>query len=91
MFKRIRLIKGDTFTIQLSMPEGFRRISRAQITKGSGTPIARMNTATSEDGLMNFRVGADITGRMAGTYRYEIAVDADEGVKTIQHGILEVL
>ncbi|MGL4843863.1 MAG: hypothetical protein ACRC2Y_04490 [Aeromonas veronii] len=91
MFKRIRLIKGDTLNIELPMPDRFRRIVRAQITKGSGTPIARMNQSASEDGLMTFRVGADITGRMAGTYRYEIAVESDEGVKTVQHGILEVL
>ena len=91
MFKRVRVNAGDTLLVKLDSPVGYRRVIRSQITKGSGTPIARFNI---EHGAMNeivATVSPDATSRMSGTYKYEIAMDVNGIVKTVQYGILEVM
>ena len=90
MFKRLRTIKGDTLALTFNKPNGFRRVSRAQVTKGSGTPIARFSNTINESEI-NVVLNCNDSSRMSGTYRYEVAIETDKGVHTIQHGILEVM
>jgi hypothetical protein len=91
MFKRIRTYKGDTLNITLQMPEGFKRIVRAQIVKGSGAPVARLQMTQANAGGLVLSLATDASARMQGVYKYEIAVEADMGITTIQNGFLEVL
>ncbi len=91
MFKRIRTIKGDTLSILITQPEGFRRIARAHVTKGSGSPVGRFAVSHGTVGGITATLLPDTTARMSGAYKYEIALETDKGVKTVQHGILEVM
>jgi hypothetical protein len=91
MFKRIRTIKGDTLGISIIQPEGFRRMVRAQVTKGSGSPVGRFQSSFPDAGEILLTLSPDTTARMSGAYKYEIAIETAQGVKTVQHGILEVL
>ncbi|MFL1802309.1 hypothetical protein ACJW8F_13090 [Plesiomonas shigelloides] len=85
MFKRIRVHAGDTLQIKLPVND-MGRVVRAQITKGSGTPIARFQQYEDV-----FYVPAETTMRMSGTYKYEIAMTDGSVVRSVQYGILEVL
>ena len=93
-FKRLRGMKGSTlvFKINLGTTERmqFRRVIRAVLSKKEGIPSGRLTTEW--DGYaVTCTLSASTSGSLSGTYKYEVAVETNTGVTTLQYGYLEIL
>ncbi|WP_347368039.1 hypothetical protein [Vibrio vulnificus] len=93
MYKRIKINKGNTVKIEVPINGLFRRVINAYVHNGNGIPIARFQSFTPEAmGVVQLVLSPEATARLHGHYKYEIVADiAEDGVKTLQYGILEVM
>ncbi|ELA9841209.1 hypothetical protein V4F87_003251 [Vibrio parahaemolyticus] len=89
-FKRLRVFKGDTLNFDIPVKEFVHNVPRAHVLKGNGTPIGRFEVL-NENNVLKCRLSHDVTMRLQGTYKYEIAYASNNGIATAQYGILEVM
>ncbi|MGF1787081.1 hypothetical protein L4D00_14900 [Photobacterium swingsii] len=93
-YKKLRCFKGSTLSFDIPLSNNlvsFRRVVRAEVKKTEGAPVARFQTEYGGGVNIKCRLNPTDSIRLSGQYKYEVSVEDNEGIKTLQYGILEVL